>query len=75
MTQYSNRIASISELSPSANEESKPEPKENEHTWGEDENEVGLHITESVDPSVYLSPGNLPLSTFEEPAYPLECVK
>ena len=35
------------------------EPAAEKHTWGEDENEVGLHITESVDPNLCLSPGNL----------------
>lgn len=37
-----------------------------EHTWGEDENEVGLHITESVDPTIPLSPSHLPITTLEE---------
>lgn len=44
-------------------EEEKPEEV---HTWGEDENEVGLHITESVDPTITLSPSHLPVTTLEE---------
>ena len=28
------------------------------HLWGEDEDEVGLHLTESIDPGLYLSPDN-----------------
>ena len=34
------------------------EEKQNKHMWGEDPDEVGLHLTESIDPGLYLSPDN-----------------
>lgn len=46
--------------------EKPDENNDKPHTWGEDENEVGLHITASVDPSVQFSPTIAPITTLEE---------
>ena len=47
-------------------EETEEKNDKQTHTWGEDENEVGLHITASVDPSFQFSPSIAPITTLEE---------